>query len=182
MTGKRANDLIIETILKWSPTGEKTLPNGVRLICPTPYIGTDAWLHVIFPALSVEKLDELQRKINMSLPTDFREFLLRFNGVMLFSNKLCIWGVRDTMTRTGDNAWQPYDLLDHNHESERPSGSPRNVIFFGTDDSGKSWCFFEINGRGYRIGRTDRHNFQPTAYSKDFSVWAVNAIRNLEGN
>lgn len=83
------------------------------------------------------------------------------------------------MARSGDKAWQPYDLLDHNSGAERPAYSPEDVIFFASADEGRNWCFFEFDDESYRVGKTDRHHFRPDAYWSAFGNWLLDEIRSL---
>jgi hypothetical protein len=170
---------IMQTISKWSSKGEKVLSTGVRLVCPTPHVAPEAWLHVVFPPLAPEKIAETEKKLAAALPEDFKKFLLQANGLALFSYQLDVFGVRETWVRTGDVAWQPFDLVDHNYETERPAGSPAEVIFFGGVES-SDWCFFEFHEGKYRVGKTSREIFRPSAYWKDFASWLLSEISALE--
>jgi hypothetical protein len=180
MDSENLFNAIIQTISRWSSRGEKLLPNGTRLICPTPNIAPDAWLHVVFSPLAPEKIKEVEKKLGTTLPGDFKGFLLRTNGLMLFSCHIDIWGARETMARTGDDVWQPYDLVDHNFKTERPDGSPDNAVFFGSTDNGDSWSFFEFAGKRYRVGKTARNNFHPVSYWADFNSWLLDESKSLE--
>jgi hypothetical protein len=169
---------IIKTVNKWAPKGVKVLPTGVRLICPTPLVAPEAWLHVVFPNLSPIEIDTMEKKLGMLLPNDFQQFLLQANGLHLFSYRISIFGLRKTWAREGDEAWQPFNLVSHNYKNDRPHGSPTNVLYFGTYDD--SWCFFELDGDSYRVGMTDRHHFRPTVYWPDFGTWLIDGTRYLE--
>jgi SMI1/KNR4 family protein SUKH-1 len=171
---------VVRTMSKWLTKGEKLLSNGVRLICPTPHVAPEAWLHVLYPPLAPEKIEEMEKKLGVSLPDNFKVFLRRTNGLQMFTYRISIWGVRKNMARTGDEAWQPYDLVDHNFDLERPDNSPQDVVYFASADGGRSWCFFEFNGESYRVGKTDRRNFHPDSYWSDFGSWLLDEIRSLE--
>jgi hypothetical protein len=171
---------VVRTMSKWLPKGEKLLSSGVRLICPTPHVAPEAWLHVLYPPLAPDKIEEMEKKLGVPLPDNFKVFLRRTNGLQMFSYRISIWGVRKNMARTGDEAWQPYDLVDCNFEPERPNNSPEDVVYFAGADGGRSWCFFEFDGESYRVGKTDRHNFHPDFYWSDFGSWLLDEIRSLE--
>ena len=160
----------IRILERWATRGEKLLENGTRLICPTPHIAPQAWLHVLFPPLSDEGVRQLAELSGFDLPDDFRSFLQRSNGARLFS-EISIWGRRRSYVRVGDDAWQPYDLLDHNTASMLPAGSPSTVLYFGGDDRGSNWCYFEGYEGGYRVGETLRNDFSPIQYWPGFSQW-----------
>jgi hypothetical protein len=180
MDAEKLFDEVVRTMSKWSPKGEKLLSNGVRLICPTPHVAPEAWLHVHYPPLASKKIEGMEKKLGVPLPNDFKDFLRRANGVQMFSYHISIWGVRKNYARTGDEAWQPYDLVDHNFDIERPDNSPEDVVYFAGADGGDSWCFFEFNGESYRVGKTGRHDFHPGSYWSDFGSWLLDEIRSLE--
>lgn len=173
-------DEVVRIMSKWSPKGEKWLSNGVRLICPTPHVAPEAWLHVLYPPLASEKIEGLEKKLGISLPQDFKDFLLRANGLEMFSYRISVFGVRKNMARTGDEAWQPFDLVDHNYDTMCPDDSPEDVVYFGSAPDGASWCFFEFDGESYRVGKTDRHSFRPTSYWSDFGSWLLDEMRSAE--
>ncbi|MEQ1763637.1 MAG: SMI1/KNR4 family protein [Pyrinomonadaceae bacterium] len=150
--------------------GEKTLENGTRLVSPAPEIAPQAWHFVLFAPLSLLVIDEIEKELSTSLPVDLRDFFRTWNGAKLFGYKMQVWGHRSNYVRVGDEAWQPFDLVALNRASERPVGSPRSSVFFGSlcDD----WVFFERNEDGNtRIGRTAREFFQPEEYWPSFNAW-----------
>lgn len=174
-------DQIVRTAVRWSPKGEKRLSKGVRLICPTPHLGPESWLHVLFPPLAPEKVKKMEENLGVPLPNDFRGFLQQANGLMLFNYRISVWGLRERMVRLGeDEAWFPHDLVDHNFKSMRPDGSPQAIVFFAGADDGDTWCFFEPDGERYRVGKTARHTFHPSAYWPDFGAWLLSEIGSLE--
>ncbi|MBO0721400.1 MAG: SMI1/KNR4 family protein [Blastocatellia bacterium] len=180
MDDEKLYNEVVRAMSKWSPKGEKLLSNGVRLICPTPQVAPEAWLHVLYPPLALEKVEGIEKRLGRPLPDDFKFFLRRINGLQMFSYRISIWGLRQNMARTGDEAWQPYDLVDHNAELERPENSPEEVVYFAGTDGGRYWCFFEFKGKSYRIGKTDRRNFHPDSYWSDFGSWLLDEIGSLE--
>lgn len=180
MDSNKLFDYVVGIMSKWLPKGEKILANGVRLICPTPHIALEAWLHVLYPPLGIEKIEQMENMLGSILPSDFKYFLQKANGLQMFSCCISIWGVRMTMARTGDEAWQPYDLVDHNYVTERPLDSPENVIYFASVDPGGFWCFFEFSKGNYRVGKTDRYNFHPDYYWPDFGSWLIEEVESVE--
>jgi hypothetical protein len=180
MDSEKLFNEVVRTMSRWSTKGEKLLSTGVRLICPTPHVAPEAWLHVLFPPLSPSEIEAIEKNLGMLLPDDFKHFLLRANGLELFSYRVSIFGLRKSLAREGDEAWQPFNLVSHNLESDRPDGSPADLIYFAADDGGDSWCFFESYGDGYRVGKTGRHNFRPTTYWSDFGAWLLDEIESLE--
>jgi len=172
-------DKFLGILESWSTKGERRLASGAWLICPTPHVAPEAWLHVVFPPLSDNDIRDLEKQCGSVLPTDFREFLLRANGVSIFSSRIKVWGLRRSYARTGDEAWQPFDLPSHNEKYERPLGSPDTVLYFGSDDNGAARCFFEPKGDSCRVGKTSRERFHPIQYWSDFWDWLLNETQRL---
>jgi hypothetical protein len=159
------------------------LSNGVRLFCHMPHVGPKAWLHVVFPPLDSASIEATEQRVGGHLPEDFKDFLRQANGTMLFSYQLSVWGVRQKMVRTnGDESWFPHDLIDQNMKTNRPDNSPTNIVFFAGADDGDAWCFFEFNKEDYRVGKTERHRFNPSAYWPDFGSWLLSEIQSLQRN
>lgn len=174
-------DDLVGFIARWAKVGERKLDNGVRLICPVPYVGPQAWLHSLFAPLTKDQIDKLECNCKQNLPSDFKEFLTRANGVSLFvgEKSISIWGQRFSYVRTGDEARQPFDIVDLNEQPNRPANSPDQVLFFASVESGDSWCFFERQGSGYRIGKTSRQEFSPNHYWASFWVWLSDEVNEV---
>src|SRR5579862_6020114 len=134
---------ILGILDQWSSVGERSTEMGARLSCPTPFVAPEAWFHVTFAGLSPDAIKQLALRSQTRLPTEFTDFLRLTNGAFLFSHHISVWGSRRNYVRTGDDAWQPHDLADHNQANIRPPYSPEGVIYFGTDDRRRSLCFFE---------------------------------------
>lgn len=178
--GSKVFGEVTRTISKWSQKGEKLLSNGVRLVCPIPHVAPEAWLHVLFPPLTKPEIEEVERNLRAPLPDDFKDFLRKTNGLHMFAYNISIWGVRKNFARSGDEAWRPFNLISHNDEADRPSGSPEGVIYFANADGGDTWCFFEFNKNGYIVGKTDRHNFRSIGNWPDFATWLLDEIESVE--
>lgn len=172
-------DRLVSILNRWSERGEKVLDNGTRLICPTPHVGSDAWLHCLFANLSTSDVDKLEEQAGVLFPEEFREFLFKANGVSLFSSNIAVFGKRFSYVRTGDASWQPFDII-HFNEDSRPTNSPTNVYFFASPDRGDTCCFFEAVGEGaYRVGKTNRDEFLPLQYWQNFWEWLFSEVREL---
>ena len=124
---------ILSVLNKYEGGGKRELENGTKLICHVPHLAPEAWLHEIYVNLSEKQINELENNIPVPLPTDYREFLKICNGINIFSDSLYVLGVRDSYSRKGDEAIQPYDIVRSN--MERPKGCPDSWLFFG----GYSW-------------------------------------------
>jgi hypothetical protein len=74
---------------------------GARLICPQPWRGDDAYLHILHAALDPHGIAELEQEYQRELPPKLRAFYVAMNGVQLFETSLNIDGlVGDLLDRT----------------------------------------------------------------------------------
>ena len=110
-----------------------TLADGTRLICPTPHVGPQAFLHALYPPLTGHELAELQHHLGMPLPAQLRAFYAHCNGFNCFSDAWSIDGLRHQPGCELAAARQPYDLRTPNVE-ERPADASADMVFFGGYD------------------------------------------------
>lgn len=74
---------------------------GARLICPQPWRGDCAYLHVLHGPLDPQGIAELEHEYQRKLPPQLRAFYKAMNGVQLFEASLNIDGlVGDLIDRT----------------------------------------------------------------------------------
>lgn len=123
-------DTIIRMTERWCHLGERTLDNGTRLIGHVPHVAPEAYFHLIFAPITMAHINELQAKIGRSLPQDIVDFLLRVNGISLFSGSIFINGWRKNYVRQGDDAWPPFDMATRN-TFERPKDAEDSYVFVG---------------------------------------------------
>ncbi len=169
----------LNIIEKWSSKGERLTEFGARLICPAPHIASEAYFHVLYKGLSDVDIDKLQNKLSLTIPIDLLDFLRYANGVNLFGNKLSIYGLRFSNVRTGDQAWQPFDLGLQNEKYEKPANRPSNIMLFGSCDRGESKLFFEINQEKIIVGKTPRDNFDKMQLWPDFWTCLISEAKRL---
>ncbi len=101
---------------KWSNGGIKLLNNGTKLISRAPHVASQAWLHIIYASLINSQIELIRTAISIEIPNDLIEFWGYANGVNLFSDSISIWGLRTSYVRTGEDAYQPYDITSLNNE------------------------------------------------------------------
>jgi hypothetical protein len=76
-------------------------PDGARLICPQPWRGDRAYLHILHAPLDQDGIAELERDYQRKLPPQLRAFYEAMNGVQLFEASLNIDGsVGDLLDRS----------------------------------------------------------------------------------
>lgn len=107
---------IMSRLDKWSNGGTELLNNGTKLISRAPHVAPRAWLHIIYASLSNSQIETIRSAISVELPNDLVEFWGYANGVNLFSDSISIWGLRTSYVRTGEDAFQPYDIVSLNNE------------------------------------------------------------------
>jgi hypothetical protein len=115
---KNRFDIILSTLRKWDNCGTRKLNNGTEVICNVPNVAPQAWLHKIYAELSKDEIVSMQIELKQKLPNDLVEFLSQANGINIFSDSLSVWGNKMSYARTGDEAIQPYDMIDLNLETK----------------------------------------------------------------
>ena len=158
--------------------GEERLPNGVWLIKPAPEIGPKAWMHITYPPLSESELAAIENQLHRRFPLQMQKFFRRFNGLSLFGRQLTIWGKRKDYIRQGPDAWQPFDIVEHNAPGERPSGSPYSVLYFGSSDQGANRLYLDDEA----IGRTSSERYEPEDTWPDFESFFNSELARLAAN
>lgn len=167
-------------LLKSVPNGHKRLTNGTRLFGRAPEIGPEAWYHLVFAPLNTSQIRGIEKALHQSLPGDFEFFLNRYNGISMFGNQINIWGKRSSWNRSGNNIWQPFDIVSHNRPGERPKGSPYTIVYFGSVSRGNRWVFFQpSNGT---VGRTDRRDYLPECLWPDFESWMLDELAQFDSD
>ena len=170
----RMIDRINSILQKSGNAGERRLANGTRLVEPAPDIGQKAWRHLAFASLADEELSKLEHELRQRLPPQLKMFFRKHNGISLFGNEINIWGKRSNFVRSGDDIWQPFDIVRHNNPSERPRSCPYSIVFFGSTNQGEKWVFFSPDDGS--IGKTSRTRYQPEQSWPDFNSWLLDEL------
>lgn len=175
MTETNVSQLLEKIRVKYSTCGERILTNGTILVCSAPEIAPQAWLHQFYPPMEPEQLIFVEDHLGQALPSEIKDFYQQNNGIGLFGYKIEIWGKRRSYKRTGDDMWQPFDIVSHNAKNEIPANSPENVVFFGSAERGDSWVYFYTNSR--IVGKTPRFQFHELRTWSNFNLWLIDEIR-----
>src|SRR5271154_5424507 len=93
-----------EELVRVSLRDIHALPNGVRLIGHVPHVGSEAFLHEIYPPLAECEIAELEESIGRHLPAALWSLYRVANGMHLFSGALSLSGLRRSFARSGDDA------------------------------------------------------------------------------
>jgi len=127
-----------------------------KLFGRVPHVGAEAWFHEIFKSPSREALLSVDRKFRGGLPSSFKTFLQSVNGLILFSDTLAVFGIPVSYARRGDDAYQPYSLLDVNQEL--PANASDTTILIGRYSyDGSNLCM----GDGPRVWRCSSKSIRP---------------------
>jgi hypothetical protein len=133
--------------------GEEQLPNGTRLIGKVPHVAPEAKLHLIFPGLTEKDVDYMEAELGVDFPNVLTVFYFAHNGISLFSGSLSIYGLRRNYDRTGDNVWQPFDILVTNTFESPEDLKTNNILIGGYKQDGSRLCIDCSNGKVYRCSR-----------------------------
>lgn len=136
MTSDRQNasyNRLMDLIGSWRRLGSIKLDNGVERIGRLQSIGTEAYMHEIFPPLDNSRIDIIEDKLNIKLHQSLRDFFLLHNGLDLYRFQIAVYGLRTTYNRTTENVFlaQPFDLVSLN-SLERPIKEKPELMFLGT--------------------------------------------------
>ncbi|MCU0863554.1 MAG: SMI1/KNR4 family protein [Planctomycetes bacterium] len=115
---------------QWRAMGRQLLRNGVELIGQLPIDDQVAWLHVVFPPLSADGIEVLDRELGVPLPSGLRALLRCCGGMSLFSGAFHLAGRRRPGVAVGDGALQPFDLVALNHEIDVIGWKPKHAVAF----------------------------------------------------
>jgi hypothetical protein len=136
-----------------SPSDRK-LANNTQLIGHVPHVAPEAFLHLIFPPLTQKDVEYMENQLGKEIPVSLKTFYIHHNGISLFSGALSIYGLRENYDRTGDNVWQPFDLLVTN-TFESPEGfKPNHILIGGFREDGSRLYVDNLTGKIYRRSRT----------------------------
>lgn len=105
---------------------------GAILIGKAPHIAPVAWLHSLYPTLTNEDLDLLEKELDTNIPKEYKDFLLNYsNGLSIFVSKFSLYGMRKELGRTIEASRQPFSLITPN-TIEKPKNAKANHFFIGS--------------------------------------------------
>lgn len=148
-------------LLRWKAIGYRETSYGAKLIGHVPSVAPQAYLHTVYAPLDQGQIDDMERRLQASFSSDFRDFLSFSNGLNCFSDALSIWGLRKDYVRQGDAVWQPYDLIDMNHPGERPRNRGKSIVLIGGYNSDGSKLYFDDSNKSGLVYRCSRDSITP---------------------
>lgn len=120
--------------------GFSALENGTKLIAKTPWIGPNAWLHVIYP--SIEQIGAKKIKDKLPMASNYLSGILsEMNGLRAFSGALSLYGYKEEAfgidRSTSLAAFQPFDIFLANIKERPPwlNADEITIAFYDWDGS-----------------------------------------------
>lgn len=167
---------ILNILRLYSYLGQHQTENGTLLIGKAPHIAPQAWLHRIFEPLSDSQIKELELKMKISIPHDYRCFLNYSNGLGVFNTTLSLYGMTFINNRTVESTYQPFDIVRRN-VIERPANAHKDVLFIGSYSWDLSLLFIDPNTNKVHICKRD--DATPIFEWSSFSLMLEQEIKRL---
>src|SRR4051794_12669647 len=121
-----------ESLNRWTPIGHNVIDDGTELIGRIPHVAPFAWLHYLFaPVGNIDIEFYCERILNFKY-YNYKNFLLIFNGVNLFSKNLYLLERRTSYRRDG-SIHQPWELSDTNLVPTEEGAPPYTLIIGGSN-------------------------------------------------
>jgi hypothetical protein len=133
---------VLNELYRFKSLGQHTTEGGAVLIGRAPHIAPLAWLHSLYPPLSLADIADLEGKLKMPVPHEYKQFLQLSNGLNVFNTTLSLFGLRRNYIRDVENVWQPFDIITPN-TIEKPGNASNNVFIFGTYDWDGSYLYID---------------------------------------
>lgn len=112
---------VLEVLNKWKGNEDALLHDGTQLICRTLQESPLGYLHKLYPPLNTIDIEKMEVLLKVSLPMEYLDFLLTFNGMELFSGNIIIFGIRKISdNNTVNKFFQPYDIILENLDKKFP--------------------------------------------------------------
>lgn len=147
---------ILDVFEEWRTLGCKRLPNGTELIGRVPDGDSVAWMHVLFPKLSAERIEAMERQLRRPLPRELRQLYRTTGAMSLFGGAFHVVGMRPAFLHEGEAALQPVDLVAFNHELECASWKSEQAIAFALNSWDHSIHVMGGGGKENEIWRMER--------------------------
>jgi hypothetical protein len=137
----------------WSHLPARQVPAG-RQIGHVPQIAKEAYALTIFDPLTELEVETLQEETGLSYPKPFFDFLLHFNGLMLFAGEIAIYGRRQGFDRESLSRIQPFSIVTPNTIERLPHAEPPDLFIGFFREDGSEICMNE-DGAIKRISRDE---------------------------
>ena len=172
-------DEFISILRQWETGGKRILKNGAEQICHVPHVAPAAWLHLIYAGLSNKQIKLMEKDLNQKLPKDVNSFLIKANGINIFSDSLSIFGYRSSFSRIGDEAIQPYDLSSENQDMR--SYKPASWLGIGGYSWDGSTVFYDLSASQTEVFRCERYSTIKVNRWESIIDWLMSETKRLSG-
>jgi hypothetical protein len=136
---------------RWEPLGSQRMENGAVCVARVQRRGSQSWLHCIMGPAPKAELARLQFDFPGLVPREYLELLSVANGMMLFSRRLSIYGLRTSYDRSPNAPIQPFEVRIPN-SVERLSTDPDDAFLFGSyAENGDRLASFASTGEVVRF-------------------------------
>lgn len=168
---------IIDKLKEWKEIGEKVTANQTLLIGKVPHIAPEAWFHSIYNGLNEDQILDIETRLKKVLPNHLRECLKTANGLKMFSNSVSIWGRRTSYARTGEEAYQPYDIIDLNEDLS--SEISNDWLAFGSYFWDGSTMFYDLTSNDDKVFICERDSMKKMKTWDNIYLWLEEEINRL---
>lgn len=155
--------------------GKHQFANGAVGYGHTPEVAPEAWLHVTFPPLVNAQQTDVELRIDVALPDEYRAFLKFSNGLQLFDGSLHAFGQRRSYQREAE-AREPFDLEIPNVD-ERPRDAPVDAFFVAAYGLDGSMIYLRGNGEAILCRR---RSAEPVCRWESFGAYLLEEILRLD--
>lgn len=179
-TDETAYHLLMETIGRARAFGYERKADGAELFGHVPHVAPLAWFHILYPGLSEDELNQLEKEIQRPVSDAYAWWLRRTNGVFLFSGSLDFCGLVRVRSRNSENR-QPFELwLEGELQRRVLKLSPRMFVFGGSPE-GNGWRFYldTTSGTVHRCTRQDSAPVQSWSSIADLLITELPRLESM---
>lgn len=166
-----------EMLMNYQGLGVEHLSTGALLIGRAPHVAPKAWLHKLYKPLSGQEVSLVEKAISKKIPSQYRDFLLKTNGLKIFVTALSFYGFVTKMERSGDGMWQPFSIVPPNTLEKFRNASP-DAVFIGVYTDDGSRIYTDTSNRVYRCLRYDA---APVNEWDSFEEMLVSEVKRIVG-
>lgn len=145
---------VVERLARWRFLGQNHSPSGALLIGHLSQLGSEVWLHKLFPAIERNQAEEVSSAIVAYSGSQIAQFHRYFNGINLFSSNFFLLGRRTSFIRSPEYVL-PWDIVDSNQESKNRVRDGE-ILIGGSDALDDGIDFIEhVSGGIVAVARQD---------------------------
>ncbi len=139
-------------LMEYEKYGKRILLNQTLLICHVPHVAPEAWLNTIYHPLEEDKIELIEKKLDITLPDDLRDFYTFANGINIYSGSMNVYGYHTPLYyREGDDAIQPYDVIEINKDERK--WMPEKYFIFGSYRWDGSKMIYNLGSKNAKVYR-----------------------------